>query len=56
MCSVNEMKRSFHKGFHGKVAADMTGAPSIKNAKPAKKTNVKYDKHMKTYAPTIKKA
>ena len=34
--------------------ADMTGAPSIKDAKPRKKTNVKYDKHMKTYAPTIK--
>lgn len=34
--------------------ADMTGAPSIKDAKPQKKTNVKYDKHMKTYAPTIK--
>lgn len=35
--------------------ADMTGAPSIKDAKPAKKTNVKYDKHMKVMAPTIKK-
>ena len=27
--------------------ADMKGAPSIKDAKPAKKTNVKYDPHMK---------
>ena len=33
MCSLNEMKRSFHKGFHSEVAADMTGAPSTKNAK-----------------------
>jgi hypothetical protein len=40
----------------GKLAeADMTGAPSIKDAKPAKKTNVKYDPHMKVMAPTIKK-
>ena len=39
----------------GKLAeADMTGAPSIKNIKPAKKTNVKYDPHMKVMAPTIK--
>ena len=30
-------------------------APSIKDAKPAKKTNVKYDPHMKVMAPTIKK-
>ena len=34
--------------------ADMTGAPSIKDAKPSKKTNVKYDKHMGVHAPTIK--
>ena len=34
--------------------ADMTGAPSIKNIKPMKKTNVKYDPHMKIMAPTIK--
>ena len=34
--------------------ADMTGAPSIKDAKPAKKTNVKYYKGM-GYAPTVKK-
>ena len=27
--------------------ADMSGAPSIKDAKPAKKTKVKYDPHMK---------
>lgn len=40
----------------GKLAeADMTGAPSIKDAKPAKKTNVKYDPHMKVMAPTVKK-
>ena len=40
----------------GKLAeADMTGAPSIKDAKPAKKTSVKYDPHMKVMAPTIKK-
>ena len=39
----------------GKLAeADMTGAPSIKNMKPARKTNVKYDPHMKVMAPTIK--
>ncbi len=50
------VKRDFDSGYYGKVAADMTGAPSIRNAKPAKKTNVKYDKHMKMYAPTIKKA
>ena len=31
--------------------ADMKGAPSIKDAKPAKKTNVKYDPHMKVMAP-----
>ena len=31
--------------------ADMSGAPSIKDAKPAKKTNVKYDPHMKVMAP-----
>ena len=30
-------------------------APSIKDAKPAKKTNVKYDPHMKVMAPTVKK-
>lgn len=30
-------------------------APSIKDAKPAKKTDVKYDPHMKVMAPTIKK-
>jgi len=34
--------------------ADMTGAPSIKDAKPAKKTNVKYDKHMKQLVPSVK--
>ena len=39
----------------GKIAeADMTGAPSIKNIKPVRKTNVKYDSHMKVMAPTIK--
>ncbi len=31
--------------------ADMSGAPSIKDAKPATKTNVKYDPHMKVMAP-----
>ena len=30
-------------------------APSIKDAKPTKKTDVKYDPHMKVMAPTIKK-
>jgi len=35
--------------------ADMTGAPSIKDAKPAKKTDVKYDSHMKVMAPSVKK-
>ena len=34
--------------------ADMTGAPSIKDAKPVKKINVKYDPKMKVMAPTIK--
>ena len=34
--------------------ADMSMAPSIKNAKPSKKVNVKYDSHMKVMAPTIK--
>ena len=34
--------------------ADMSGAPSIKNARPLKKTSVKYDSHMKVMAPTIK--
>lgn len=39
----------------GKLAeADMAGAPSIKNIKPVKKTNVKYDPDMKVMAPTIK--
>ena len=39
----------------GKIAeSDMTGAPSIKDAKPAKKTNVKYDPHMKVMAPSVK--
>ena len=36
-------------------AADMSGAPSIKDAKPAKKTNVKYDPHMKVMAPQVEK-
>ena len=35
--------------------ADMTGAPSIKDAKPAKKVNVKYDPKMKVMAPQINK-
>lgn len=30
-------------------------APSIKHAKPLKKTDVKYDPHMKVMAPTVKK-
>ena len=34
---------------------DMSKAPSIKDAKPAKKTNVKYDPHMKVMAPQINK-
>lgn len=34
--------------------ADMTGAPSIKDAKPAKKVDVKYDKKMNLMAPTIR--
>jgi hypothetical protein len=33
----------------------MKDAPSIKDAKPQKKTNVKYDPDMKLMAPTIKK-
>ena len=36
-------------------AADMSGAPSIKDAKPAKKTKVKYDPHMKVMAPQVEK-
>ena len=35
--------------------ADMSGAPSIKDAKPAKKTKVKYDSHMKVMAPQVEK-
>ena len=35
--------------------ADMKGAPSIKDAKSAKKTNVKYDPHMKVMAPQVEK-
>jgi hypothetical protein len=35
--------------------ADMKGAPSIKDVKSAKKTNVKYDPHMKVMAPQVKK-
>ena len=35
--------------------ADMSGAPSIKDAKPAKKTKVKYDHHMKVMAPQVEK-
>ena len=35
--------------------ADMSGAPSIKDAKPEKKTNVKYDPHMKVMAPQVEK-
>ena len=36
-------------------ALDMSGAPSIKNAKPLKKIDVKYDPHMKLMAPVVKK-
>ena len=35
--------------------ADMSGAPSIKDAKPEKKTDVKYDPHMKVMAPQVEK-
>ena len=35
--------------------ADMSGAPSIKDAKPATKTKVKYDPHMKVMAPQVEK-
>ena len=35
-------------------AADMSNAPSIKDAKPAKETKVKYDPHMKVMAPSVK--
>jgi len=35
--------------------ADMKGAPSIKDAKPQKKTDVKYDPHMKVMAPKVNK-
>jgi hypothetical protein len=35
---------------------DTKNWPSIRNAKPAKSTPVKYDPHMKLMAPTIKKA
>ena len=37
-------------------AADMSNAPSIKDAKPAKETKVKYDPHMKVMAPSVKEA
>ena len=30
--------------------------PSIRDQKPAKKTDVYYDKHMKGYVPIVKKA
>ena len=35
--------------------ADMSGAPSIKDAKPSTKTKVKYDPHMKVMAPQVEK-
>ena len=35
--------------------ADMSGAPSIKDAKLVKKIDVKYDPHMKVMAPVVKK-
>ena len=36
--------------------ADMSGAPSIKDAKPKKETKVKYDKKMGVMAPQVKEA
>ena len=53
----DEYKNKMKYGKHGKMnEADMTNAPSIKDARPQKKTNVKYDPHMKLMAPFVKKA
>ena len=56
MMISRERNKELMKKEETVVEADMTGAPSIKDAKPAKKTNVKYDKHMKVMAPTVKEA
>ena len=53
---VKKFAKTKHKGLPDKKEvkeADMTGAPSIKDAKPQKKTNVKYYKGL-GYAPTVK--
>ena len=42
-------------GMYELTEADMTGAPSIKDAKPIKKIKVKYDPKMKVMAPQINK-
>ena len=52
---IKDFRKSDAPQFKGKSDNDMSKAPSIKDAKPAKKTNVKYDPHMKVMAPTIKK-
>ena len=41
-------------GYQKGGVVGMENAPSIKDAKPAKKTNVKYDKKMNVMAPTIR--
>ena len=52
-----EYKNRMKYGKHSKMnEADMSNAPSIKDAKPQKKTDVKYDPHMKIMAPLVKKA
>jgi len=56
MMISRERNKELMKKEETVVEADMTGAPSIKDAKPAKKTNVKYDKDMKVMAPTVKEA
>jgi hypothetical protein len=56
MMISRERNKELMKKEETVVEADMTGAPSIKDAKPAKKTNVKYDKHMKVMAPSVKEA
>ena len=53
---VKKFAKTKHKGLPNKVKVKEESdfpkdAPSIKDAKPRKKTNVKYDPHMKVMAP-----
>jgi len=50
----NKRREDFEKWYASMREGHMDGAPSIKDVKPAKKTNVKYDPHMRIMAPTIK--